>query len=222
MAFVRLTIVVPCYNEEQVISETIQRLSVIMVDLIRKEKIDPFSRILYVNDGSVEHMWERIKEFYKTDPFVAGINLVGNTGYQNALIVGLTVAKDLAFDLTISIDADLQDDVNAIYEMIDEYQKGNDIVYGVRSSRTTDSFFKRNTANLFYKLMLRLGIRTVYNHADYRLMSQRAIVLLCSYKENNLFLRGIVPLIGYTSSKVFYERHERFVGNFKYFFEKSA
>ncbi len=211
----RLAIVVPCYNEEPVMEESAKQLKDVIQNLIQKEKIAPNSFILFVNDGSKDKTWELIKKEYEQSNYVHGLNLAGNVGHQNALLAGLVTAKDIS-DICVSIDADLQDDVNVIEEMVDQYHKGYDIVYGVRSARKTDTFFKRTTAEGFYNVMKLMGIRSVYNHADYRLMSKRAVEQLSEYKERNLFLRGIVPLIGYQTTCVYYERKERFAGESKY------
>jgi glycosyltransferase involved in cell wall biosynthesis len=174
------------------------------------------SFILFVNDGSRDKTWEMIEQFHLTDGSrVGGVKLAGNVGHQNALMAGLHVAKEHA-DIIVTIDADLQDDISVISQMVDEYDKGSDIVYGVRKSRKSDTWFKRNTALSFYKLMRWLGVKSVYNHADYRLMSRRAVEQLCHYRERNLFLRGMVPLIGYRSAVVYYDRAERFAGESKY------
>lgn len=211
----RLSIVVPCYNEELVLQETTTRLGAVLESLIHKQKISSDSFILYVNDGSRDKTWSIIESLHSANPYVKGLNLAGNVGHQNALMAGLMTAKEGA-DILVSIDADLQDDVNVIEEMVDRYQEGYDIVYGVRSSRDSDTFFKKNTALAFYKLMSWLGVKSVYNHADYRLMSKRAVEQLGYYKERNLFLRGIVPLIGYETTSVYYRRSERFAGESKY------
>lgn len=210
-----LSIVVPCYNESEVIKETSRRLISVLEGLIKKEMISPDSFILFVNDGSRDNTWELIRKLYKESKYVYGVNLAGNVGHQNALMAGLTVAKDMS-DLAISIDADLQDDISVIEEMVKKYEEGFDIVYGVRKSRQKDTFFKRTTALCFYKLMTGLGVKSVYNHADYRLMSKRALEQLMKFRERNLFLRGIVPLIGYNTTCVYYDRHERFAGESKY------
>lgn len=210
-----LYLVVPCYNEEQVLHETYTRLVEKMNGLIKSEKISKDSKIMLVNDGSKDRTWEIIEELHKQNNMVVGVKLSRNKGHQNALLAGLMTAKDLA-DMTISLDADLQDDVDVIDQFVDEYYRGSDVVYGVRSARTTDTFFKRTTAEGFYKVMKGLGVDIVNNHADYRLMSKRALDGLAEFKEVNLFLRGIVPLIGYKSSIVTYERHERFAGESKY------
>ncbi len=214
-----LYIVVPCYNEEEVLPETAGRLKAKLLSLIAAEKIDNKSRIMFVNDGSKDKTWQIIEELHKNDKIFTGINLSRNRGHQNALLAGLMTAKEKA-DAVISMDADLQDDINAVDEMIADYYNGSDIVYGVRSERKTDSFFKKATAEGFYRIMNLLGAETVFNHADYRLMSKRAIEALSSFKEKNLFLRGMVPLIGFKSSTVYYERAERFAGESKYPFKK--
>ncbi len=211
----RLFCVIPCYNEQEVLPETSERLRQKMESLIVKGKISEDSRVVFVNDGSRDSTWEIIQKLHEENPLFQGINLSKNMGHQNALLAGLMTAKDLC-DVAISMDADLQDDINAIDEMIDKFIDGADIVYGVRSKRATDTFFKRVTAENFYKLMDYLGAKTVYNHADYRLMSRRALMDLSQFGEVNLFLRGIVPMIGYKSEVVYYERAERFAGESKY------
>jgi len=210
-----LYIVVPCYNEEEVLPETAKRLHAKLKGLIAEKTVDEKSRILFVNDGSRDHTWEMIEALAKADPIFGGVKLTRNRGHQNALLAGLMTAKPLC-DCTISMDADLQDDIDAVDGMVAEYIKGSDVVYGVRASRETDTFFKRFTAEAFYKFMLALGVEVVFNHADYRLMSSRALDGLSSYREVNLFLRGIVPQIGYKSSTVTYDRGERFAGESKY------
>lgn len=207
--------VIPCYNEEEVLNETSTRLEEKYKTLIECGKISKDSRIVFVNDGSKDNTWSMIKELHKKNKMFSGINLSRNRGHQNALLAGLMTAKDYA-DMVISMDADLQDDINAMDKMVDSYLKGNDIVYGVRDKRETDTFFKRFTAESFYKLMDKMGVETVYNHADYRLMSKKALEGLSQYKEVNLFLRGIIPLIGYKTDIVTYERGERFAGESKY------
>lgn len=214
-----LAIVVPCYKEESVLHETHKRLSQLLDRLITEERISSKSYILYVNDGSTDHTWKIIKEFYKNTSYACGLNLAGNVGHQNALMAGLNTVKERC-DAAISIDADLQDDVNVIPEMIERYMEGNDIVYGVRRERKTDTFFKRTTALAFYRLMKTMGVKSVYNHADYRLMSSRAIQQLCRFRERNLYLRGLVPLIGYQTACVYYNRDKRFAGESKYPFKK--
>lgn len=211
----RLFCVIPCYNEQEVLPETSERLRQKMESLIVKGKISEDSRVVFVNDGSRDSTWEIIQKLHEENPLFQGINLSKNMGHQNALLAGLMTAKDMC-DVAISMDADLQDDINAIDAMIDKFIDGADIVYGVRSKRATDTFFKRVTAENFYKLMDYLGAKTVYNHADYRLMSRRALMDLSQFGEVNLFLRGIVPMIGYKSEVVYYERAERFAGESKY------
>lgn len=186
-----------------------------MQQMIEQNRISPASRVVFVNDGSTDKTWEMIQELHKEDRLFSGIDLSRNRGHQNALLAGLMTVKDIA-DVTISMDADLQDDIDAIDQMLDQYFNGCDIVYGVRSKRQTDTFFKRFTAESFYHLMRWLGADIVFNHADYRLMSQRALQGLSQFKEVNLFLRGLVPLVGYRSGIVTYERHERFAGESKY------
>ena len=211
----RLAIVVPCYNEEEVLPETAKRLSAVLGTLIEKNKIYADSYILFVNDGSGDQTWNKIRETHAANQYVCGLNLAGNVGHQNALWAGLMTAKESA-DAIVSIDADLQDDENVIEEMVDKYLEGKDIVYGVRNNRDTDSFFKRTTALGFYKMMKLMGVKSVYNHADFRLMSRRAVEQLGEYEERNIFLRGIVPLIGYETDCVYYKRAERFAGESKY------
>ena len=212
----KLAIVVPCYNEEEVLKIASKTLREVLDDLVKKGKIAEESFILFVNDGSKDRTWELIEEEHKEFPKkVCGLKLAGNVGHQYALTAGLITAKDLS-DVTISIDADLQDDVAVIEEMIDQFHAGNDIVYGVRKERKTDTFFKRTTAQCFYKLMNFMGVKSVYNHADFRLMSKRAVEEFSKYQENNLYLRGIVPLIGYQTEKVYYDRKERVAGESKY------
>ena len=210
-----LYIVVPCYKEEEVLPETAARLGGKLDALIADGRVAPESRILFVNDGSTDGTWDIIRGLHESNPIFAGVNLSRNRGHQNALLAGLMVAKDLA-DVTISMDADLQDDINAVDEMLEKYQAGCDIVYGVRSKRQRDSRFKRVTAQGFYRVMRAMGIDIVLDHADYRLMSRRALRALAEFREVNLFLRGIVPMIGYKSDIVHYERAERFAGETKY------
>ena len=211
----RLFCVIPCYNEQEVLPTTSSLLRDKLHKLIEQNKISADSRIVFVNDGSADSTWDIIQALHQEDEIFQGINLSKNMGHQNALLAGLMTAKDLC-DAAISLDADLQDDINAIDEMIDKFNAGCDVVYGVRSARTTDTFFKRTTAEGFYKLMDYLGAKTVYNHADYRLMSRRALLGLAEFGEVNLFLRGIVPMVGYKSDVVYYERAERFAGESKY------
>ena len=210
-----LYIVVPCYNEEEVLPETAKRLREKVCVLAEQGKISPKSRILFVNDGSRDKTWLLIEGLHNTDPIFSGVNLTRNRGHQNALLAGLMTAKDRA-DMVISMDADLQDDINAVDAMVDKFHEGCDIVYGVRSARDTDTFFKRFTAEAFYKLIKKLGGDVVFNHADYRLMSRRALEALAEFKEVNLFLRGIVPMLGYKTATVEYARGERFAGESKY------
>ncbi len=212
----KLAIVVPCYNEEEVLQIASETLRGVLDDLIAKEKIAQDSFVLFVNDGSKDRTWELIEEEHAKNPVqVYGLKLAGNVGHQSALTAGLLTAMELS-DVTVSIDADLQDDVAVIEEMIDKFHAGNDIVYGVRKERKTDTFFKRTTAQAFYKLMSFMGVKTVYNHADFRLMSKRAVEHFSKFKETNMFLRGMVPLIGYQSDSVYYDRKERVAGESKY------
>ncbi len=212
----RLGIVVPCYNEEEVLKIASEALRGVLNDLIAKEKISPDSFIMFVNDGSKDATWQLIEEEHSLYPHqVFGVKLAGNVGHQYALTAGLNTAKDMC-DISVSIDADLQDDVAVIEEMVDKFHEGKDIVYGVRKKRSTDSFFKRTTAQGFYKFMSIMGVKTVYNHADFRLMSRRAMEQFSEYKEANLFIRGIVPLIGYETDCVYYDRKERVAGESKY------
>ena len=210
-----LYVVIPCYNEEEVLEETTKQLKVKMEDLIKSKKISNKSKVMYVNDGSKDNTWELIKEINKKEKLFTGITLSRNKGHQNALLAGLMTAKNYA-DVVISMDADLQDDINAIDEMIDKYLEGCDIVYGARSKRKTDTWFKRVTAEGFYKFMHLMGVDVVYNHADYRLTSKRVLEDFSEFKEVNLFLRGMFPLVGYKSDIVYYERKERFAGESKY------
>lgn len=210
-----LYLVIPCYNEEAVLPETSKQLSEKINTLINKGKISPASRIVFVNDGSKDKTWEIICELHEKDRIFQGIKLSCNKGHQNALLAGLMTVMDCC-DMTISLDADLQDDIDAIDEMVDKYHEGCDVVYGVRNARETDTFFKKFTAESFYKLMKTMGSDVVFNHADYRLMSRRALEGLQSFREVNLFLRGVVPMIGYKTDKVYYARKERFAGESKY------
>lgn len=210
-----LYIVVPCYNEEPVLGETSKRLKEKCEKLIRDGKISKESRIVFVNDGSKDRTWEIISQLHEENKLFSGVKLSRNRGHQNALLAGLTMASEKA-DITISMDADLQDDINAVDEMLEKYYEGCEIVYGVRSARETDTFFKRFTAEGFYKLINKMGGEVVYNHADYRLMSNIALKKLLEFKEVNIFLRGMVPMVGYKSDIVTYERAERFAGESKY------
>jgi len=211
----RLAIVVPCYNEEEVIDETIKQLTGVLSDLIIKKKISNDSFLMFVDDGSKDKTWDKIEAAHFLAKHVRGLKLAGNVGHQNALLAGLLHVKDMC-DATVSIDADLQDDIAVIEQMTDLLDSGCDIVYGVRSSRKTDTFFKRTTAQGFYKVMKAMGVKSVYNHADFRLMSKRAVEGLSEFRERNLFLRGIVPTIGYKTDCVYYERKERMAGESKY------
>ncbi|MBE6117988.1 MAG: glycosyltransferase family 2 protein [Erysipelotrichaceae bacterium] len=207
--------VIPCYNEEAVLPETAKRLEEKMNDLISRDVIRQDSRVVFVNDGSKDSTWDVIVRLHEGNPLFSGINLSRNRGHQNALLAGMMTVAEYA-DMIISMDADLQDDIHACDEMIAKYYEGCDIVYGVRSSRKKDTFFKRFTAQSFYRTMDRLGAKTVYNHADYRLMSRRAVQALGEFREVNLFLRGMVPLLGFRTDTVYYERGERFAGESKY------
>lgn len=210
-----LYIVVPCYNEEEVLTETTKQLKTKLEDLIEKKVIAKESRVMYVNDGSKDKTWQLIEKISKENELFTGISLSRNRGHQNALLAGLMTAKEYA-DIVISMDADLQDDINAIDDMLKKYYEGCDIVYGVRSSRKKDTWFKKTTAQAFYKFMKLMGVDIVYNHADYRLTSRKVLEHFADYKEVNLFLRGMFPLIGYKSDVVYYERNERFAGESKY------
>ena len=211
----KLGIVVPCYNEQEVLRETIKQLTAIIEKMIAKDMISSDSKMFYVDDGSKDKTWSIIDECSKSNKYVCGVKLAHNSGHQNALIAGLSVGVDYC-DALISIDADLQDDIDVIEEMVDKFNHGIEIVYGVRDSRATDTFFKKTTALTFYKLMNTLGAKTVYNHADYRLMSKRAVKHLLEFNERNLFIRGIVPLIGYETGTVYYARKARMAGESKY------
>ena len=211
----RLYIVIPCYNEEAVLPITAPMFREKLEFLTARGKISPDSRVLFVNDGSKDNTWNLICQLAKEDEHYKGICLSRNRGHQNALLAGLMEAKDKC-DITISIDCDGQDDINAMDAMVDEYLSGAEIVYGVRSKRDTDTFFKRFTAESFYKLMKWMGADTVYNHADYRLVSSRALKEFANFKEVNIFLRGMFPLVGFKSTCVYYERHERIAGESHY------
>ena len=210
-----LYLVIPCYNEEAVLHETAKQLLEKMNSMFDRGMISRESKIMFVNDGSKDKTWEIIRELHESNPIYSGVKLSRNKGHQNALLAGLMTAKEKA-DMAMSLDADLQDDVDVIDKMVEKYYEGNDVVYGVRSARDTDTFFKKFTAEGFYKIMQAMGVEIVFNHADYRLMSKRALEGLSEFREVNLFLRGIVPLIGYKSDIVTYERHERFAGESKY------
>ena len=210
-----LAIVVPCYNEQEVLPQTNKRLRALLDSMMQDRLVSSDSYIMYVNDGSRDDTWSMIAGYCEQDTYVRGLKLAGNVGHQNALMAGLETARQDA-DITVSIDADLQDDINVIPEMVKKFDEGNDIVYGVRRKRETDTFFKRTTAQMFYKFMTSMGVKSVYNHADFRLMSRRAVDALCQYEERNLFLRGLVPLIGYKTDSVYYDRSAREAGESKY------
>ena len=207
--------VIPCYNEELVLAETTKRLTAKMDSMRDKNLADEKSRILYVDDGSKDKTWQVISSLSAENNYVEGLKLAHNRGHQNAVLAGLMTAMDKC-DCAISLDADLQDDTDVLDEFVKKFTEGCDVVYGVRNKRDSDTLFKRATAEGFYKFMKLLGVDIVFNHADYRLMSRRAIEGLSEYTEVNLFLRGIVPLIGYRSDYVYYDRHERFAGESKY------
>ncbi|MBR5420123.1 MAG: glycosyltransferase family 2 protein [Lachnospiraceae bacterium] len=211
----RLAIVVPCYNEEEVLPSTIDTLKKLIKQLAAEKKIAENSFLLFVDDGSKDATWEILTKAHEADACVWGQKLSKNCGHQSALLSGLMTAREYA-DVSVSIDADLQDDVSAIAEMIEQYRSGCDIVYGIRGSRKKDSFFKRSTAQGYYKLLASLGVKTVYNHADFRLMSKKALDELAQYHESNLYLRGLIPLLGLKSGEVYYERGERMAGESKY------
>ena len=214
-----LYIVIPCYNEEAVLPETNSRLIKKLSELIEKGKCAAESRILYVDDGSRDKTWELIARAHEENPLVCGLKLAHNKGHQNALLAGLMSARELC-DCTVSMDADLQDDVEIIEDFMDKYLEGYEVVYGVRSDRKSDTFFKRATAQGYYKFMKKLGVDLVYNHADCRLMGSRALEAMSRYRETNLFLRGIVPSIGFKSTNIYYDRAERFAGESKYHIKK--
>lgn len=209
----KIAVVVPCYNEDQVLNETTSRLLELLSELMYSGRISTDSSIYFVNDGSRDRTWLLIQEWVEKDHRVVGINLSRNFGHQNALLAGLFTAKG---DAIVTIDADLQDDIDVIGQMVDEFRRGTDIVYGVRRRRDTDTDFKRISASAFYALLSRLGVDSVKHHADFRLMSRRAIEALREFRETNLFLRGLVPLLGFQSSCIYYDRRERFAGQSKY------
>lgn len=212
-----LTIIVPCYNEAEAFIHCVAALKTVLVDLIAQQKIQESSYILFVDDGSKDNTWFQIKQEAKQSPYIQGLKLSCNRGHQTALVAGLSSVNT---DICISIDADLQDDTKCIEQMVDKYMQGNDIVYGVRNDRSSDSIFKRNTANIFYSSMSAMGVKQIANHADYRLLSKRALVALLGFKEQNLYIRGLVPLLGFHSDNVFYTREERVSGESKYPFKK--
>lgn len=211
----KLYIVLPCYNEEEVLPETVSILTNKMEQLLAEGKITDTSRIVFVDDGSKDQTWNIIQNLYDVNPWVLGIKLSRNRGHQNALLCGLMTVRGQA-DAVISMDADLQDDVNAIDKMVDAYQNGFDVVYGVRAARKTDSFFKRFTAEEYYRILERMGAKVIFNHADFRLMSNRALEGFAEFKEVNIFLRGMVPMVGYKSTTVTYDRKARTAGESKY------
>jgi len=215
----KLAIVVPCYNEEEVLHLTILNLTKKLNSLIDKNRISTNSKIIFVNDGSSDNTWNIIEDAAFANSQICGIRLAGNVGHQNALLAGLEYSAD-KFDICISIDADLQDDINAIDDMLSKYSQGADIVYGVRTDRTCDSFFKKFAAESFYKLLRWMGVKTIYNHADFRLMSSRAVKALLSHPERNVYLRGLVPTLGFNTDTSYYTRNERLAGTSKYSFKK--
>jgi len=215
----KLMVVIPCYNEEEVLPETSRRLVAKMAALEKKGLITPDSRVLLVDDGSRDRTWEMISALHSENPLFEGVKLSRNRGHQNALLAGLMTAKGRC-DVSISMDADLQDDMDAMDRFLEKYEEGCDVVYGVRNKRDTDTFFKRETALMFYRLMKALGVDITFNHADYRLMSNRALEALSEFEEVNLFLRGLAPLVGFQSDIVTYDRSERFAGESKYPFKK--
>ncbi|WP_062109689.1 glycosyltransferase family 2 protein [Bacillus niameyensis] len=211
----KLTIVVPCYNEEEVFTTTYEKLREVLLELMDENLIDVKSHLMFVDDGSKDSTWDQIATAYEQDTCVIGVKLSRNFGHQRALLAGLEEAEKIS-DCVISIDADLQDDIRVIKDFVLKYSEGYDVVYGVRDSRETDTFFKRSTALGFYRLMEKMGLPLVNNHADYRLLSKRALSTLLQFKEKNLFLRGMVPLVGFKSTQVYYDRKERFAGESKY------
>ena len=211
----KLFIVVPCYNEQEALPITAKRLTELTDDMIARSIIDPQSRVVLVDDGSKDETWRVIRGLHDADGRFEGVKLAHNAGHMNALWAGMTLAADRC-DCVITIDADLQDDVNAMYGFLEEYKNGADVVAGVRSSREKDTWFKRTTAQGFYKTMKKLGVEMVYNHADYRLLSRRALEALLSFGEVNMFLRGMVPMLGFKTAQVYYERGERVAGESKY------
>lgn len=215
MNSVKAYVVIPCYNEEEVLSETSSRMKKLFDDMKKNGLVTDDSKVIMVDDGSRDKTWSIISELCDKDKLFGGIKLAKNAGHQNALLAGLMTVKDEC-DCAISIDADLQDDINVIPDMVKNYLDGYDVVYGVRNKRDTDTFFKRTTAVGFYKLMHLMGVNIVFNHADYRLMSRRALDALSQFPERNMFLRGMVPLVGFRSTSVYYDRSERFAGESKY------
>ncbi len=211
----KLYLAIPCYNEEDVLWDSAEKLLNKFYNMMEDGKISPSSRIVFIDDGSKDRTWDIIQDLHHQNEIFQGIKLSRNRGHQNALLAGLMTLKDKA-DAVISIDADLQDDINVFDKMVKDYEDGCDVVYGVRSKRATDTFFKRFTAEAFYKILNRMGAKVIFNHADFRLMSRRALEAFSLYRETNIFLRGMVPLIGYKSSIVKYERSERLAGESKY------
>ena len=211
----KLYLAIPCYNEEEVLRDSAEKLNNKYNEMMAEGKISPDSKIVFIDDGSKDKTWSIISELHKENPVFQGIKLTRNRGHQNALLCGLMTLKDKA-DAVISSDADLQDDINVFDEMVEKYENGCDVVYGVRSKRATDTFFKRFTAEAFYKILNKMGAKVIFNHADFRLMSKRALEAFSMYKETNIFLRGMVPLVGYKSDVVKYERAERLAGESKY------
>ena len=216
-----LALVVPCYNEEEVLPSTNAQLLELIDKMISEGLVSTSSFILYVDDGSRDDTWSLISEAVSISPHVEGLKLSGNRGHQNALLAGMEAASPQA-DMVVTIDADLQDDITAIPEMVRSFLDGNEIVYGIRDSRQTDTRFKRTTAQSYYRLMEHLGVKTIYNHADFRLMGRRAVEALLKYDERNLYLRGIVPLLGFKQDSVYYDRKVRTAGTTKYPFTKMA
>lgn len=212
---VKLYLAIPCYNEEEVLRDSAGKLLKKYETMMDQHKITFDSRIVFIDDGSKDKTWQIIEELHSENPIFQGIKLSRNRGHQNALLCGLMTLKDKA-DAVISIDADLQDDINTFDEMVAKYEEGCDVVYGVRSKRETDTFFKRFTAEAFYKILNKMGAKVIFNHADFRLMSRRVLEAFSLYKETNVFLRGMVPLVGYKSDIVTYERSERLAGESKY------
>ncbi|MEE0958158.1 MAG: glycosyltransferase family 2 protein [Ruminococcus sp.] len=211
----KLYLAIPCYNEEEVLRDSASKLADKFDAMMATGKISADSKIVFIDDGSKDRTWEIITQLHGENPVFQGIKLSRNRGHQNALLCGLMTLKDKA-DAVISIDADLQDDINVFDDMVEKYENGCDVVYGVRSKRETDTFFKRFTAEAFYKILEKMGAKVIFNHADYRLMSKRTLEAFSHYKETNIFLRGMVPLIGYKSDIVTYERSERLAGESKY------
>jgi glycosyltransferase involved in cell wall biosynthesis len=216
---IKLAIILPCYNEEEVLDGSIATLTALLDSLVAKNKISSDSFMLFVNDGSRDRTWEIIEQYYQSNSYVCGLSLAGNVGHQSAIMAGMDKAKDIC-DAAITIDADLQDDLDAIEKMVDLYHEGFDIVYGVKISRVGDSFMKRNSARAFYKLQKSMGVKAIYNHADFRLLSRRVLEHLCKYRERNLYLRGLVPLLGFRSATVDDVIHERMAGQSKYTLKK--